>query len=119
MSNSSIRNNTITANAQNGAATVDGGLFNNGPLVVSNSTISGNHGVADGLSGSATGGGIANGLFGGPAPLKLENSRVTGNVLTGTPGITLSSGGIYTVGFPITLTNTVVANDTPDQCEGC
>jgi hypothetical protein len=120
LSNSSISNNTITANAQDGGAAVDGaGLFNNGPLVISNSTINGNHGIANGSSGSATGGGIANGLFGGPAPLTLQDSRVTENVLSGAPGITLSGGGIYTVGFPTTLTNTVVANNTPDQCEGC
>jgi hypothetical protein len=120
LTDSSISNNTMTANAPNGAAEIAGaGLFNNGPLVVQSSTISGNRGVANGPSGSATGGGIVNGFFGGPAPLTLQDSRITDNVLSGSPGITLSGGGIYTVGFPVTLTNTVVAHNTPDDCEGC
>jgi hypothetical protein len=120
LTNSSISNNTMTANAPNGAAQITGaGLFNNGPLVVQSSTISGNRGVANGPSGFATGGGIVNGFFGGPAPLTLQDSRVTNNVLSGSAGITLSGGGIYTVGFPVTLTNTLVAHNTPDDCEGC
>jgi hypothetical protein len=120
LTNSSISNNTMTANAPNGAAEVDGaGLFNNGPLVVGSSTISGNHGIATGGSAVATGGGIANGLFGGPAPLTLQSSRVANNVLSGSPGATLSGGGIYTVGFPVTLTNTIIAHNAPDDCEGC
>ena len=70
----------MAANAPNGAAEVDGaGLFNNGPLVVDHSTINGNRGIATGESAAGTGGGIANGLFGGPAPLTLQNSRVTNN----------------------------------------
>lgn len=120
LTNSSISNNTMTANAPNGAAEIAGaGLFNNGPLVVQSSTIRGNRGVANGPSGFATGGGIVNGFFGGPAPLTLQDSRITNNVLSGSAGITLSGGGIYTVGFPVTLTNTVVAHNTPDDCEGC
>jgi hypothetical protein len=120
LTNSSISNNTMTANAPNGAAEIDGaGLFNNGPLVVGSSTISGNRGTATGGSAVGTGGGIANGLFGGPAPLTLQNSRVTNNVLSGSTGATLSGGGIYTVGFPVTLTNTIVAHNAPDDCEGC
>ena len=93
LTNSSISNNTMTANAPNGAAEVESAV--------------------------GTGGGIANGLFGGPAPLTLQNSRVTDNVLSGSTGATLSGGGIYTVGFPVTLTNTIVAHNTPDDCEGC
>lgn len=120
LTNSSISNNTMTATAPNGTAEVAGvGLFNNGPLAIGNSTISGNRGIATGKSAVGVGGGIANGLFGGPAPLTLQNSRVTNNVLSGSAGATLSGGGIYTVGFPVTLTNTVVAHNTPDNCDGC
>ncbi len=120
LTNSSITDNTMTATAPNGAAEVDGaGLFNNGPLVVGSSTISGNRGMAAGASAAATGGGIANGLFGGPAPLTLQSSRVANNVLSGSAGATLSGGGIYTVGFPVTLMNTFVGHNTPDDCEGC
>lgn len=120
LTGSSISRNTMTANAPNGDAQIAGaGLFNNGPLTVRSSTISGNRGIANGPSGFATGGGIVNGFFGGPAPLTLRDSRVTGNTLAGSPGVTLSGGGIYTVGFPTTLTNTVVAHNAPDDCEGC
>jgi hypothetical protein len=122
ITNSSISNNSLTANAPNGVATVTGvGLLNDGPLIVSGSTISGNRGRATGQSGFVQGGGIWNGqLFGGDtSPLTLQGSRVTGNVLSGSPGVTLAGGGIYTVGFPTTLTGTVVAGNTPDQCDGC
>lgn len=120
LTNSSISKNTMTANDPTGAAEIAGaGLFNNGPLLVQSSTISGNRGLANGPSGFATGGGIVNGFFGGPAPLTLQDSRITNNVLSGSAGITLSGGGIYTIGFPVTLTNTVVAHNTPDDCQGC
>jgi hypothetical protein len=44
---------------------------------------------------------------------------VTNNSVSGSAGVELSGGGLYTVGFPPTLTNTVVAHNTPDQCDGC
>lgn len=118
--NSSISNNVMAANAPNGAAQIVGaGLFNNGPLVIQGSTINSNRGTASGPTGSSYGGGIVNGFFGGPAPLTLQASRVSNNVLSGSAGVTSFGGGIYTVGFPITLSNTVVSHNTPDDCEGC
>lgn len=122
ITNSVITGNTATANAPNGAATVQGaGLTNNGPLVLTNVAVTGNNGIANGQNGSAQGAGIWNGvLFGGPtSPLTLRNSKVTGNALSGSPGITLLGGGIFTPGFPTTLTNSIVAHNTPDQCSGC
>jgi hypothetical protein len=121
ITNTLISGNTVAANAPNGVATVIGaGLLNNGPLALRNSSVTGNRGVASGQSGSAQGGGIWNGeLFGGPdSPLSLQNSQVAGNVLVGSPGVELSGGGIYTVGFPTTLTNSVVTHNTPDNCAG-
>mgnify|MGYP001063496178 CR=1 FL=1 len=46
----------------------------------------------------AQGGGIWNGVLFVPpdSPLTLVNSQVTGNVLTGSAGIALSGGGIFT-----------------------
>lgn len=120
LANSSISNNRMTANAPNGAAQIAGaGLFNNGPLTIQDSAITGNHGTASGPTGSSYGGGIVNGFFGGPAQLTLQGSRVTNNVLSGSAGVSLFGGGIYTVGFPITLSNSVVAHNAPDDCEGC
>lgn len=122
ITNTAITGNTATANAPNGTATVQGaGITNNGPLVLTNVAVSRNRGIANGQNGSAQGAGIWNGvLFGGPAsPLTLRNSKVTGNALSGGPGITLQGGGIFTPGFPTTLTNSIVARNTPDQCFGC
>ncbi len=122
MTNSTISDNSSSASAPEGAATVQGaGISNNGPLVLANDHISGNTGTANGQSGFAQGAGIFNGLlFGGPtSPLTVVNTTVTGNSLSGGPGITLQGAGIYTLGFPLTLTNSAVSHNTPDQCYGC
>jgi fibronectin-binding autotransporter adhesin len=122
ITNSTISNNTATTNAPSGAATIQGvGITNNGPLVLTNDVIAKNKGIANGTSGSAQGGGIWNGvLFGGPdSPLTIDHSRVTNNSLSGGPGVTLQGGGIFTPGFPLTLTNSLVVRNTPDQCFGC
>jgi hypothetical protein len=119
---SQIIGNRSSADAPEGAATVQGaGISNNGPLVLSHDRVSGNTGIADGRSGFAQGGGIWNGLlFGGPtSPLAVRDTVVSGNVVTGSGGVTLSGAGIYTVGFPTTLTNSIVAFNRPDQCAGC
>jgi hypothetical protein len=89
---------------------------------VRNSEVSGNTVGANGASGSAQGGGIfdapiADGPPGGP--LKLLNSGVTGNALNGSPGIALQGGGLYIENKPLTLTNSFIANNSPDQCFGC
>ena len=105
-----------------GAATIQGvGLANNGELTLTNVDVERNHGVATGLSGAAQGGGIWNGqLFGGPdSPLTLVDSQVKGNVLDGSQGVTLQGGGIFTPGFPLTLTGSSVKHNTPDDCFGC
>ncbi len=94
-----------------------------GPLTLQNTTVSGNTGHASGLTGSAQGGGIfnvdetaANGPPGGP--LILTNSRVVSNVLSGSPAITLQGGGIFATN-PVTLTHSLIAGNSPDQCDGC
>jgi hypothetical protein len=122
MTNSTITDNTSSANAPQGSATVQGsGISNNGPLVLTDDRISGNTATANGESGFAQGAGIWNGLlFGGPtSPLMLQNTSVTRNKLSGSPAVALQGAGIYTLGFPITLTNSVVSRNTPDQCYGC
>ncbi len=122
MTNSAITDNRSIANAPRGSATVQGaGITNNGPLVLINDRISGNTASANAQSGFAQGAGIWNGLlFGGStSPLTLQNTSVTGNALSGGPGIALHGAGIYTLGFPITLTDSVVSRNSPDQCDGC
>jgi hypothetical protein len=122
ISDSSISGNAVIASAPHGAATIQGvGLVNNGLLTLTNVDVTGNHGVADGVSGFAQGGGIWNGqLFAGPeSPLALVGSQVKNNVLQGSAGVTLQGGGIFTVGFPVTLTDSPVKHNTPDDCAGC
>jgi hypothetical protein len=122
IADSSISDNVATVTAPHGAATIQGvGLTNNGPLTLTNVDVERNHGVATGLSGYARGGGIWNGeLFGGPeSPLTLVGSQVKNNVLEGSPGVSLQGGGIFTAGFPLTLTNSMVKHNAPEDCFGC
>jgi hypothetical protein len=119
---STIADNTSTVDAPGGTSTIEGvGVTNDSDLTLSNVIVLGNKGVVNGENGSSQGGGIWNGsIFGLPTPsLSLENSLVVGNALSGTPGITLQGAGIYTEGSPTTLTNSLVALNTPDQCFGC
>jgi hypothetical protein len=43
---------------------------------------------------------------------------VTRNSLSGSPGITVQGGGLFTT-LPVTLRHSVIAGNTPDQCFGC
>ena len=121
MSNSIVANNTATANAPDGMATVQGaGIINDSDLTLTNVLVLANKAVANGMSGFAQGGGIWNGsIFGGPTPtLALDRTGVFGNTASGSPGVTLQGGGIFTVGSPLNLTDSLAAHNTPDQCAG-
>jgi hypothetical protein len=124
VADSVIGGNTATATSPNGAASVQGaGLLNNAPLLLADDQITANVGTANGLTALAQGGGIWNGdLFVGhasPPPVTLQNTSVTGNTLTGSPGAALDGGGLYTVGFPVTLLGSPIEGNAPDQCAGC
>lgn len=121
ISNSVISANSASAIAPGIATVVGVGLLDNGPLELDNVKVAGNLGTATGGTSFAQGGGIWNGVLFGPPEslLTLRNSQVTGNVLSGSPGILLEGAGIYTVGFPLTLDHAVVARNLPDQCKGC
>jgi hypothetical protein len=121
MTDSIVADNTATANAPNKTATVQGaGIINDSDLTLTNVLVRDNKATANGMSGFAQGGGIWNGsIFGGPTPpLALDHSGVFGNTVSGSPGVTLQGGGIFTIGSPLTLTDSLVAHNTPDQCAG-
>jgi hypothetical protein len=121
MTDSIVADNTATANAPNGVATVRGaGIINDSDLTLTNVLVRDNRAAANGLSGFAQGGGISNGsIFGLPTPtLALDHSDVFANTVMGSPGVTLQGGGIFTIGSPLTLTDSLVAHNTPDQCAG-
>ena len=122
IADSAVTANHVAAVAPSGAATVQGaGITNAGALVLDHALIHGNRGTASGQSGFAQGAGIWNGeIFGIPtAPPTLQHTRVTGNVLTATPGLDVRGGGLFTVGFPPLLTDSRLADNLPDQCAGC
>jgi hypothetical protein len=121
ISNSVIKDNTMTATSTSGAASVQGGgIANAGALVLHNDVISGNNGTASGSGGFGQGAGIWNGsLFGSDATgLTIDRTTVTRNSLSGAAGVTLQGAGIYSDGFTATLTQSVIAHNSPDQCHG-
>ena len=122
ISDSVISGNRIAAMTSTGSATVEGGGIENlGVLTLRNTSVSDNAGTASGPSGYARGGGISNHSAPDGPPLTaltLVDSDVTHNTLTASPGITAQGGGLFT-SFPVTLTNSVIAHNVPDQCSGC
>jgi hypothetical protein len=123
IANSVVGDNHVHASSPGGIVFAAGALVVDEPgLTLRNTTVSGNTVDAGGASGAARGGGIfdapvPNGPPGGP--LVLMNSSVTGNVLSGTAGMTLQGGGLYIDNQPLTLTHSVIAGNSPDQCFGC
>jgi hypothetical protein len=119
--NSTISGNTLSASTTTGSATVQGaGIFNNSLLKLIGDQVSNNTGSATGPAGSAQGGGIWNGVdfSGPPVQLTLVRTPVTRNSLSGSPSVKLRGGGLFTT-LPVTLTDSVIAGNVPDQCFGC
>jgi hypothetical protein len=123
MANSAIGDNHVQASSPQGSA-IDrgGGLVAGDVITLRNTAVSGNTADASGLAGFARGGGIfdvdesPNGPPGGL--LTLINSRVTGNALSGSAAITLQGGGVFATN-PVSLTNSMIVGNVPDQCFGC
>jgi len=95
-------------------------------VTLQNTTVSGNSGIANALTGTVQGGGIFavdetanNGPPGGP--VILINSSILLNLLSANHGITPQGGGIFDnpLTSPVTRTNTLIAGNIPDQCDGC
>jgi hypothetical protein len=124
ITNGVISNNHVHASSPSGTAFAAGGalIVDEPGLTLRNTTVRGNTVDASGVSGSAQGGGIfdaavPNGPPGGP--LTLMNSSITGNVVSGGAGFTLQGGGLYLQNQPLSLTHSVIAGNSPDQCFGC
>jgi len=123
MTDGVVSGNHLSASSLSGAAFVKAGglMAGDGGITLRNTTVSGNTGDARGLNGSAQGGGIFDGAVpNGPpgGPLTLTRSSVSRNVLSGSPGVTLQGGGVFATN-PVKLVNSVIAQNTPDQCFGC
>jgi hypothetical protein len=122
ITNSIISGNTVSASSTTGSATAQGaGLTNDGVLLLKDDRIDHNSGTATAPSGTAQGGGIFNGVIFGAPPVQLSllDTNVADNTLTGDPGVTLQGGGLYTLGFAVTFTNSNLIHNLPDQCYGC
>jgi hypothetical protein len=130
MTDSTVTGNTALVTTSSGVATLQGGAINNdGTVRLRNTVVRENAGIAAGRSGAAQGGGIANdnnaNLFGpGPSPahLFLIDSTVTHDRVTGSAGITVQGGGVYNGvdgGATVSATNSMIAQNSPDQCYGC
>jgi hypothetical protein len=113
--------NTTSASNPAGTAFGDGGgILNDSLLELEGTVVQHNTASAEGANGKAQGGGIFNGedLSGPPVELTLHSSRVVANSVTGSPGIELSGGGIFTE-FPVQLSETRIRHNSPDDCAGC
>ena len=124
IADSVIAGNTARAISATGQATVQGaGLINDGPLRLSGVRIVGNTGKAFGPAGFARGGGIWQGLVfnegGLPISIALERTLVSGNRVSGGPGITVEGGGVFSYGFPVSLDRSRIVGNSPDQCQAC
>jgi hypothetical protein len=114
ITHSVISGNRVEARSAHGSADVTGAGISSydGRLMLQHDLIEGNHGVATGPDGFARGGGIWNG-----SRLTLEHTRVIGNTLSASPGLTVQGGGLFT-SFPVTLEHSQIAHNHPDQCAG-
>jgi autotransporter family porin len=86
---------------RNGHAPNGGGIYNNGMLTVSNSTINGNNA----LSGAAVGGGILN-----LGTLTINNSTVSGNKTTSRISAG-RGGGIANIAGTLTINNSTITGN--------
>jgi hypothetical protein len=121
IADSVVSDNTTRASSTTGSATVQGvGVLNNSLLELRDVVVRGNSGRARGPEATAQGGGIWNGvLFSGPpVELTLRRTRVVENSLTTSAGGTVQGAGLYTT-EPVTLQDSVIARNRPDQCSGC
>ena len=115
-----VADNTVQISGQTTVSTFGVGITNYGVLQLQGTRVTNNSARAFGPSGSIDGGGIWNGQFvDGLLPqLTLTDSLVARNALSGSAGLTLQGGGLFTA-FPVTLQHSVIARNTPDQCYGC
>lgn len=122
-----VARNSVVAEAGGAALAHGGGIANVGQLIVERTRVVDNRVEATGAGGlmpfgvpsGALGGGIWNGDFGGPPPtLTLTHSVVAGNRLEAPAGFVRSGGGLYTL-YPVSVTQTPIVGNHPDQCFGC
>jgi hypothetical protein len=122
LTGSVISGNRASATSLSAGVWVVGGALMGdvGGISLTSSTVSRNTAQGNGLDGSVLGGGIFDAVTAGPpgGPLNLTRTSVTWNVASGSAGLTVQGGGIYTDNV-VTSVNSVIAHNQPDQCVGC
>ena len=128
MRDSLVARNRVSAQAPLGAIAFGGGIAMFGAdLTLERTRVVANSATATSAPGpmpfggvaSAVGGGISNGALGIPAAtLTLIDSVVNANRLSGSVGLPLQGGGVYTTNG-LVRTHTVIAGNKPDNCFGC
>jgi hypothetical protein len=128
MRDSKVLRNSVSAQGPLGAIAFGGGIAMFGAdLTLERTLVIGNSVAASGAAAplpfggfaSAFGGGISNGAPGIPAAaLTLTDSVVNANRLSGSAGLPLQGGGVYTTNG-LVRTRTVIAGNKPDDCFGC
>jgi hypothetical protein len=124
VSDSVVSDNGVVSVTRSGeVVAAGGGVLNAGQLRLRSTVVTANDASGAGPAGVVLGGGLWNGVVSEPGfpenvQLTLIDVRVTGNKLTGSSGMGVEGGGIFTA-FPITISGTVIAGNQPDQCSGC
>ena len=121
ITDSTISGNTVRATSPVAATILGGGIVVAGSVELRDDTVKANTEKVAAPAGAAQGGGIWVGTFPGPpftGQLTAKDVTVTGNVLSGSnPSILLQGGGLYTAN-PVTLTDTTITRNTPNNCTG-
>lgn len=117
-----VSDNRVSASSPNGGVWVVGGALMGdwGGITLDRSTVSRNTASGTGLEGSVQGGGIFDAVTDGPpgGPLNLTRTSVTWNTASGSAGVSVEGGGVYTDNV-VTSIASVIAHNVPDQCVGC
>jgi hypothetical protein len=125
-----IARNSVQVDAGGAALAQGGGIANAGQLTAERLLVVGNSVFTKGTGGvlpfgapsAAQGGGIWNGSFGGDTPtqLTLTSSAVLHNSASASKGFgfLVQGGGVYT-DSPVSIAQTAIAGNKPDQCFGC
>jgi hypothetical protein len=118
-----VAGNRVTARTTSGGSLFagGGGIGNLGMLKLRRTHVDGNAVVASGGEGAVHGGGLLNTKFPDApdtASMTVTDSAVTRNTISGSDGIELAGGGIFSE-QPLALTTTLIARNAPDQCSGC
>jgi hypothetical protein len=127
VNNSTLDDNATQSRSDNGGAfTFGGGLAEDDTVTVHHTEVANNSGSAFGSFGLAQGGGIINADYDNRLPhLTLIASDLTGNAVSGGPGILVLGGGLFTAhplalnSIPAKLVQDQITGNQPDQCFGC